>query len=86
MPKAAPAKNLEKKGKKSGKKFQSAGQATSDSLRARPHKVDKLVKLDAKVPKTVRRELKVIAKHSDTSVDAIVTQALTEWLGDPRRW
>ncbi len=81
------------KGKKEGRsKFQAAGQATSDSLRAKPHKVAKPdkdakpVTLEVKVPKRVRKEIRAIAKHSGSSVDAIVTQALTEWLGDPRRW
>ena len=87
---AAKQSSGSKRGKsKGGKKFQSAGQATSDSLRARPGKSakpEKLVSLDARVPKQVRKELKAIAKHSGSSVDAIVTQALTEWLGDPRRW
>jgi|CXWK01.1.fsa_nt_gi hypothetical protein len=87
---AAKQSSGSKRGKsKGGKKFQSAGQATSDSLRARPGKPakpEKLVSLDARVPKRVRKELKAIAKHSGSSVDAIVTQALTEWLGDPRRW
>lgn len=83
----APTTGKSGKSKKEGrKKFQSAGQATSDSLRAKPDKDTKLVKLDAKVPKRVRQEVRAIAKHSGTSVDAIVTQALTEWLGDPRRW
>lgn len=82
--KAKSAKGAKTKGK--GKKFQGAGRATSDSLRAKPDKDDKLVTLDAKVPKKVRKEIRAIAKHSGTSVDAIVSQALTEWLGDPRRW
>lgn len=69
-----------------GKRFQSAGQATSDSLRARPDKDTKLVKLSVKVPKRLRQEVRAIAKHSGGEVDDIVAQALSEWLGDPRRW
>lgn len=74
------------KGKRKGKKFQGAGRATSDSLRGRPDKDAKPVKLDVKVPKKLRNEIRAIAKHSGTSVDAIVSQALADWLGDPRRW
>lgn len=68
------------------KKFRSAGRATSDSLRGKPDKGAKPVTLEVKVPKRVRTEVRSIAKHSGTSVDAIVAQALVEWLGDPRRW
>lgn len=85
-PDSPPSKAKGAKTKGKGKKFQGAGRATSDSLRATPDKDDKPVKLDAKVPKRVRNEIRAIAKHSGTSVDAIVSQALTEWLGDPRRW
>ena len=66
--------------------FLSAGRATSDVLRPHEREGDKPVKLSVKVPKRVRKEIHAIAKHSGTSVDAIVGQALSEWLGDPRRW
>ncbi len=85
------------KGKRKGKRkndaddsrdrrFLSAGRATSDVLRPQERASDKPVKLSVKVPKRVRKEIHAIAKHSGTSVDAIVAQALSEWLGDPRRW
>lgn len=67
-------------------RFLSAGRATSDVLRPRERGDDKPAKLSVKVPKQVRKEIRAIAKHSGTSVDAIVAQALSEWLGDPRRW
>lgn len=77
------------KSQKGSKPFQSAGQATSDSLRGKSGKSGKSakqVRLDIQVPKKLRKELRAIAKHSGSSVDSIVTNALTDWLGDPRRW
>lgn len=90
-------KKRKAKGKRKGKgksaadgsrdrRFLSAGRATSDVLRPHEREDDKPVKLSVKVPKRVRKEIHAIAKHSGTSVDAIVGQALSEWLGDPRRW
>lgn len=76
--KAAPAGDVPR--------FLSAGRATSDVLRPQARADDKLVKMSVKVPKRVRKEIHAIAKHSGTGVDAIVAQALSEWLGDPRRW
>ncbi len=74
------------KSEKGSKPFQSAGQATSDSLRGKSDKRAKQVRLDVQVPKKLRKELRAIAKHSGSSVDSIVTHALNDWLGDPRRW
>lgn len=63
--------------------LRSAGRATSDSLR--PAR-DKKVVLQVKVPKSTRKQLRAVARHSGTSVDQLVVAALTDWLGDPRRW
>ncbi len=81
-----PAPKKRKKSKQGKKRFQSAGQATSDVLRGANRASDKAVKMSVRVPKNVQKEIKAVAKHSGSSVDAIVTQALAEWLGDPRRW
>ncbi len=81
----AKGKGKGKKGQKDLGPYRSAGRATSDVLR---HGKDsaKQVKLKVTVPKRVRSELRAIAENGETSVDEIVSQALVEWLGDPRRW
>ncbi len=77
-------KGKAKKAKAAGP-YRSAGRATSDVLR-NGKASDKQVKLKITVPKRVRSELRAIADNSGTTVDEIVSQALVEWLGDPRRW
>lgn len=71
-------------GKPNAKKFRSPGHTTSDVLRG--GKPAKKARLDVKIPKSLRKQVKQVAKHSGTAIDDIVTKALTDWLGDPRRW
>jgi hypothetical protein len=66
-----------------GRKFRAAGSATSDALR--PAR-DKQVPLEVRVPRSTRKQVRAVAKHSGASVDEIVVTALNDWLGDPRRW
>ena len=73
----------QKKGKE--KPFRGAGKATSDVWRSGGNK-DKPVRLQVSVPKRVRKQLRAVAKESDSSLDDLVTEILTTWLGDPRRW
>lgn len=90
-PKAKPDKA---KGKTKGKNakaqvaeqrqpLRSAGHTTSDALRLSG---SKRVTLQVRVPKSTRKQLRAVAKHSGTSVDELVVSALNDWLGDPRRW
>lgn len=87
----APQPEPKPKGKKAkGKKqdaprFRGAGKATSDVWRGVGGS-DKPVRLDVTVPKSLRKELRAVSKASGTPVDALVAQALTAWLGDPRQW
>jgi len=71
-------------GKPSDRKLRAPGHATSDVLRR--GKSAKKARLDVKIPKTLRKQVKQVAKHSGASVDDIVARALADWLGDPRRW
>lgn len=62
---------------------------TSDSLRAAPKRQragkkapkEKLVELQVKVPKALRKDLRSAAKSTKRSEDAIVTALLRGWLG-----
>lgn len=80
-PRVKPSK--QKEVKRATQPFLSAGKATSDVYRT--HR-DKKVSLDVKVPKSVRKAIRSVARASDSSPDELVTQILKDWLGDPRRW
>ena len=64
------------------KSLQRKGKATSDALLGAPK--DKLVDLDVRVPKSVRKRLRAEAKERGLSPDAIVTAILDAALDDRR--
>lgn len=63
-----------------GKSLKRKGKATSDALLGAPK--DKLVDLDVRVPKSVRKRLRAEAKARGLSPDAIVTAILDAALDD----
>ena len=71
---------VEVKGKR--KSLKRKGKATSDALLGAPK--DKLVDLDVRVPKSVRKRLRAEAKERGLSPDAIVTAILDAALDDRR--
>jgi len=62
------------------KSLKRKGKATSDALLGAPK--DKLVDLDVRVPKSVRKRLRAEAKERGLSPDAIVTAILDAALDD----
>ena len=67
-------------GKAKRKSLKRKGKATSDALLGAPK--DKLVDLDVRVPKSVRKRLRSEAKERGLSPDAIVTAILDAALDD----
>lgn len=93
--KAAKAKKAAAKAKKdtrraadkakaaSAQRFRGAGRATSDALLFNS---TKRVPLKVQVPKSVRDEIRGVARMSGASEDDLVSEILTAWLSEPRRW
>lgn len=75
---AEPAPETEPRAKR--KSLKRKGKATSDALLGAPK--DKLVDLDVRVPKSVRKRLRAEAKERGLSPDAIVTAILDAALDD----
>jgi len=75
---AGPAPETEPRAKR--KSLKRKGKATSDALLGAPK--DKLVDLDVRVPKSVRKRLRTEAKERGLSPDAIVTAILDAALDD----
>ena len=75
---AATAPETEPRAKR--KSLKRKGKATSDALLGAPK--DKLVDLDVRVPKSVRKRLRTEAKERGLSPDAIVTAILDAALDD----
>lgn len=78
------AKRAAKKAKAaSAQRFRGAGRATSDALLFNS---SKRVPLKVEVPKSVRDEIREVARMSGAREDDLVSEILTAWLSEPRRW
>lgn len=61
------------------------GRTTSDSLRPK-RTPGKLARMDVKVPKSLRRQLRRRAAESGRTVESLVTEILTAAMADGRWW
>jgi hypothetical protein len=66
-----------------GSRFQGAGRATSDAVLFEP---DRRVPLSVLVPKSIRDEIRDVARLSGATQDELVSELLSAGLSDPRRW
>jgi hypothetical protein len=64
-------------------RFRGAGRATSDAILFNS---SKRVALRVEVPKSVRDEIRQVARMSGAREDDLVSEILTAWLSEPRRW